>query len=319
MAPSDLKRRSRWLGRYPWRTVLRLGAALVGVMACGWLLAKLWPEPDRVARGAPASLDDPSSLAPFPLQPVIVLLVGIDADQLSDPSNQAAPQGPANADALLLLRIAAKEPLQVLQIPVELAVRLPGRSKPSSLASLWLGGGVSLVNDAIREIVGLPDGVPQRYVVMPRRGLRHLVDGLGEVDVILSQSYTSKDKAQGYSVNLQAGRQRLNGAQAEQLARYRKDAKDDPNRRLRQQVLIQGLMDQIKDPGGIDVVPGVLKGLDGLIETNLSRSEQLSLAAAVMSSPMPVQMSQLPLAKRVGEQTLREIKPGQPLPLWPQQ
>ena len=139
----------------------------------------------------------------------------------------------------------------MLQIPTELGVQLPGEQDPGSLAQLWRRGGVSLVRDAIRDIVGHEEGAPQRYVVMPRAALRRLVDGLGNVEVVLGQSYQRKDKTQGYSVNLQAGRQRLNGAQAEQLVRYRKDAKDDPNRRLRQQLLIQGLMDQIKDPGGI--------------------------------------------------------------------
>ena len=56
----------------------------------------------------------------------------------------------------MLLRIDASTSLEVLQIPIELAVQLPGAGEPSTLASLWRGGGVALVNDAIREIVGLP-------------------------------------------------------------------------------------------------------------------------------------------------------------------
>ena len=318
MAPSDLKRKWRWLGRRPLRTCLRLGAAVLGVAVSGWLLAKIWPEPDRIARGAPPNADNPRSLAPFPEEPVTVLIVGIDADRLGDTTNKAAPKGPANADALVLVRISADQPVQVLQMPTELAVRLPGGDQPTSLSSLWLKGGVSLVNDAIREVVGLPEGVPQRYVVMPRQALRSLVDKLGEVDVILGQSYKSEDSSQGYSVNLQAGRQRLNGAQAEQLARFRKDTLDDANRRTRQQLLIEALIEQIKAPGGIAVIPSLVKLLDSEVETNLSQSEQLSLAAAAIASPTPAQITQLPLAKRAGDQVLRQIRPGLAAPVWPQ-
>ena len=318
MAPSDLKRRWRWLGRHPLRTVLRLGAAVLGVAVSGWLLTKLWPEPDRIARGIPANADNPRSLAPFPEEPVTVLIVGVDADKLGDVSNKAAPKGPANADALVLVRISADQPVQVLQLPTELAVQLPGGNQPTNLSSLWLTGGVSLVNDAIREVVGLPEDVPQRYVVMPRQALRSLVDKLGEVDVILGQSYKSKDSSQGYSVNLQAGRQRLNGVQAEQLVRFRKDTRDDANRRVRQELLIEALIEQIKAPGGIAVIPSLVKLLDSEVETNLSQSEQLSLAAAAIASPTPVQITQFPLAKRAGDQLLRQVKSGLAAPIWPQ-
>ena len=34
---------------------------------------------------------------------------------------------------------------------------------------LWRRGGVSLLGDAIRDIVGLQQGDPKRYVVMPVR------------------------------------------------------------------------------------------------------------------------------------------------------
>ena len=298
--------------------VLRVGSALLGLGITGWLLATLWPEPDRVAQGAPPSADQPETLAPFPEAPVTVLVVGLDADRLGAPTNQAAPKGPANADALLMLRIASQEPLQVLQIPTELGVQLPGEQNPGSLAQLWRRGGVSLVRDAIRDIVGLEEGAPQRYVVMPRAALRRLVDGLGNVEVVLGQSYQRQDKSQGYNVNLQAGRQLLNGAQAEQLVRHLPDPKAVSQRRQRQDIVVSAVIEQVKDPSGIGVIPVLVDQLDAELETNLSRSEQLSLAAAIIASPEPVTISRLPLAERAGEQTLRQIKPDASLPLWPQ-
>ena len=248
----------------------------------------------------------------------MVLVIGLDANRLGAPTNQAAPKGPANADALLMLRIASREPLQVLQIPTELGVQLPGQKDPGSLAELWRRGGVSLVSDAIHDIVGLEEGDPKRYVVIPRTALRRLVDGLGEVEVVLGQSYQRKDKTQGYSVNLQAGRQSLNGVQAEQLVRHLPDPKDVSQRRQRQDILVEALIEQVKAPSGIELIPALVDQLDADVETNLSRSEQLSLAAAIISSPEPAAIFRLPLADRSGEQTLRQIKAGASRPLWPQ-
>ena len=296
---------------------MRVGSALLGLGVTGWLLATLWPKPDRVAQGAPLSADQPETLAPFPEAPVTVLVIGLDADRLGAASNQAAPKGPANADALLMLRIASQEPLQVLQIPTELGIQLPGEQDPGSLAQLWRRGGVGLVSDAISDIVGLEEGDPQRYVVMPRAALRRLVDGLGDVEVVLDKSYKRQDKTQDYTVNLQAGRQNLNGVQAEQLARHLPDPKAVSERRQRQEILVEAVIEQVKAPSGIGAIPDLVNQLDAELETNLSRSEQLSLAAAIIASPDSVAISRLPLADRVGEQTLRQIKPGATRPLWP--
>ena len=318
MTSSKETRLTRWFGRRPLRTVLRLGAIALGVGATGWLLNVFWPEPDRAAKEALTKSDAITNLAPFPSAPVMVLVVGIDANQLGESSNQAAPLGRANADALLLLRVSAEEPLQVLQLPSEIAVQLPGSDSPTSLSSLWQSGGVALLNDAIQDILGSTQQVPQRYVVMPRTALRTLVDGLGDVDLVLDQTYQHNDQSQGYSINLQAGRQRLNGEKAEQFARYRPTPLDNANRRNRQQDLILALVDQVKDSSVISTLPLLVSRLDDELDTNLSRLEQLSLAAALIASPLPVRITQVPLAKRVDNQILRQVKPDQTLPLWPQ-
>jgi LCP family protein required for cell wall assembly len=318
MTSSKETRLTRWFGRRPLRTVLRLGAIALGVGATGWLLSVLWPEPDRAAKEASTKSEAMTNLAPFPSAPVMVLVVGIDANQLGESSNQAAPLGRANADALLLLRVSAEEPLQVLQLPSEIAVQLPGSDSPTSLSSLWQRGGVALLNDAIQDILGSTQQVPQRYVVMPRSALRSLVDGLGDVDLVLDQTYQHNDQSQGYSINLQAGRQRLNGEKAEQFARYRPTPLDNANRRNRQQDLILALVDQVKDSSVISTLPLLVSRLDDELDTNLSRREQLSLAAALIASPLPVRITQVPLAERVDNQILRQVKPDQTLPLWPQ-
>ena len=317
MTPTQPKRLMPWLGRHPLRTVLRLAAAVVGLGATGWLLSTVWPEPDQVARTEPVAADNPTNQAPLPLGPVTLLVVGIDADQTNDPVNNAAPRGRANADAVMVVQVDAQQPLRVLQVPIELALQLPGQTTPIRLGSLWQTGGVALLSDAIRELVGLPADQPHRYVVVPRRVLRSLVDGLGDLDVILNASFQRTDKAQNYTVNLQAGRQSLNGAQAEQLARYLKDPLDDPNRRLRQQLLIRAVVEQFKGPGVMGKIPGLVDAAASAVETNLSNPEMLSLAAAVLSSPSSVKVQQLPLAKRAGKQVLRQIKAAEPQPLWP--
>ena len=168
----------RWLGSHPCRTILRNSAALGGAALIAGGLGVIWPEPDPMAE-TPPTADDPTSLAPLPKQPVMVLVVGLDSDGLNDPNNRAAPRGLANADSLMLLNVSADAPLQVLQLPTELAVNLPGQDALQPLSAAYRQGDVSLTADVVTEVVGLNQGEPDRYVVMPRQALRTLVDGLG--------------------------------------------------------------------------------------------------------------------------------------------
>jgi LCP family protein required for cell wall assembly len=247
----------------------------------------------------------------------MVLVVGLDADTLNAPSNNAAPQGPANADSLMLVNISTKQPVQILQLPTELAVQLPGIEEMQALSKTWQHGGIALTSDVIGELIDLPMNKPDRYLVLSRQGLRRFVEGLGDIEATLNQTYEYEDKAQGYRVNLQAGLQTINGAQAEQLARHKPKANNDHQRRVRQQLLLQGMHQQLGVIDSVTVVPELLNVLSNQVTTDINSTEMLSLMAAAISAPSPPVITELPLAPRVGQQRLRELTPDISLPIWP--
>ena len=315
---SQQKPSKGWLGDRPGRSLLRIGAALLGTALAGTALATVWPKPDPVGADVQSS-EGSLTLAPLPEQDVMVLVVGLDADTINAASNQAAPKGPANADSLMLVNISTKEPVQILQLPTELAVQLPGIEEMQSLSKTWQQGGIALTSDVVGELIELPANKPDRYLVISRQGLRRFVEGLGDIEVTLNQTYKYEDKSQGYSVNLQAGIQTLNGAQAEQLARHKPKANDDHQRRMRQRLLLQGVHQQLTQIDAITVVPELLSVFSNQVKTDISNKEMLSLMAAAISAPSPPVITELPLAPRAGQQMLRELKPDLSLPIWPDQ
>ena len=315
---SQQKPSKGWLGDRPGRSLLRIGAALLGTALAGTALATVWPKPDPVGADVQSS-EGSSTLAPLPEQDVMVLVVGLDADTINAASNQAAPKGPANADSLMLVNISTKEPVQILQLPTELAVQLPGIEEMQSLSKTWQHGGIALTSDVVGELIELPANKPDRYLVISRQGLRRFVEGLGDIEVTLNQTYKYEDKSQGYSVNLQAGIQTLNGAQAEQLARHKPKANDDHQRRMRQRLLLQGVHQQLTQIDAITMVPELLSVFSNQVKTDISSKEMLSLMAAAISAPSPPVITELPLAPRAGQQMLRELKPDLSLPIWPDQ
>ena len=315
---SQQKPSKGWLGDRPGRSLLRIGAALLGTALAGTALATVWPKPDPVGADVQSS-EGSSTLAPLPEQDVMVLVVGLDADTINAASNQAAPKGPANADSLMLVNISTKEPVQILQLPTELAVQLPGIEEMQSLSKTWQHGGIALTSDVVGELIELPANKPDRYLVISRQGLRRFVEGLGDIEVTLNQTYKYEDKSQGYSVNLQAGIQTLNGAQAEQLARHKPKANDDHQRRMRQRLLLQGVHQQLTQIDAITMVPELLSVFSNQVKTDISSKEMLSLMAAAIIAPSPPVITELPLAPRAGQQMLRELKPDLSLPIWPDQ
>lgn len=298
------------------RAAVRLGAAAIGVAMSVGTLALLWPRPDR-------SLDTrelltPADLAKPPTRPVTVLVIGVDAERQGDPVNGAAPRGPANADALLLVRVNPNAPTQVLNLPPELAVNLPGQSRPQALGSLYRFGGAALVGDAVRELVGLESSQPDRYLVLSRSALRNLVDGLGGIEANPPQAMRYRDRSQNFSIDLQAGLQRLQGRQVEQLVRFRDPLRPLQSRIDDQQEAVQGLVRAMALPAQLANLAGLIGSLQPEVNTNLSQTETLSLLAAALSQGEAVQFATVPLSPaKASHGNLRQLSPTATAPLWP--
>ena len=295
------------------RAINRLAAAGAGVVLAVAGLSLVWPRADRVE--ARRELNSVADLAKVPSRPVTVLVIGSDAQRPADQTNGAAPLGPANSDALLLLRVQPAGPLQVLEIPIEAAVQLPGQKRPQALGSLYRQGGVALVGDAVRELVQLPQGQPDRYVVLGRAALRSLIDGLGKLDVSPSRPIRYADRAQKLSIALDAGLQQLDGQQVEQLVRYRDPAGGEEGRRQQQQQVLRALVRDLAQPDRLPLLTPLARHMLGLIETNLSEGELLSLMAAGLSQPEAIDVTSLPLEPAdPRHKTMRQLAAADALP-----
>ena len=275
------------------RAALRLLAAGLGLATSLALLSMIWPESDRAVRDqGPA---DAAGLAELPSRAISVLLIGSDAERAGVAANGAAPPGPPNSDALLLVQVDPQGPLQVLSLPVEAAVQLPGDEQPVALGSLFRRGGPALVAGAAAQLVGLPKGAPDRYVVLPRSALRELVDGLGRVELAPDRSMRYADKAQNYKIQLEGGLQVLDGSQVEQLLRFRDEQQGEERRRDRQLMTVESLLRQMGQREQLQQLPSLLAGLQGSVETNLTQTEALSLLAAALRPGERVEFRTLPL------------------------
>ncbi|MEI7666964.1 MAG: LCP family protein [Synechococcaceae cyanobacterium ELA263] len=285
--------------------------ALVGTTALG----VIWHPQDKALQ--PKADLTPASLAEKPRRPITLLVIGSDSNKFGDTSNGAAPAGPANADALLLIRIDPKGPLQVLNLPRDLAVTIPGSSQPLALGDLYSRGGVALIAGAVRELTGLELPRPDRYLVLPRGALRDLINGIGGLEIDPPRTMRYQDKAQKLKIDLQGGLQELGGAQVEQLVRFQDPWLGESGRRLNHQTFETALYERLRQPEQLARLAYLLQSLQDKVDTNLSPREALSLLAAGLDSDRPIQFASLPLdPAKPSHGKLRQLSKDATKPIW---
>jgi anionic cell wall polymer biosynthesis LytR-Cps2A-Psr (LCP) family protein len=156
-------------------------------------------------------------------------------------------------------------------------------------------------------------------VVLPRAALRQLVNGIGGLEIDPPRTMRYEDKAQKLKIDLQGGLQQLGGAQVEQLVRYRDRQLGEADRRNNQQRFVIALRDRLRETEPLTVLPGVLRDLEGQVETNLTPLEALSLLAAGLDDQRPIAFASLPLdPAKPAHGKLRQLSSKAPSVLWPE-
>lgn len=141
-----------------------------------------------------------------------VLILGISTDIEADLTDtiMIASYDPKNQSASLL------------SIPRDTFI---GESKKNVTASdkinaVYNRKGIEGVLKEVNELTGL--GI-EYYLIVDTEALVKLVDTIGGVEFNVPRNMYYNDKSQNLHINLKAGMQRLNGDQAEQLVRFRKN------------------------------------------------------------------------------------------------
>jgi len=208
-------------------------------------------------------------------RPVNILVMGID--RVLDTSEKAPDIFSGRSDTMLLVRLdPAAETVNVLSIPRDTRVDIPGIGIYKINHANVVGGAMLAAQTVSYNLDGI---TIDRYVRVSTGAFRELVDLLGGVEIFVPTRMYYIDKTQDLRIDLQPGRQVLNGDQAEQFARFRKDGFGDVGRVQRQQQLIRALRDRLTNPLVLPKLPQAIELLQSYIDTNLTLNEMLALAS----------------------------------------
>lgn len=240
--------RKRWSFMQKFFLVL-LALAAVGVFAGYGFLRYTESKIERIAS------EDLTSLQPVAASgdPVNFLLVGVD-DRSSIPEDWENTFGTAagrRTDVMIIAHLVPGERIQMLSIPRDLKVQIPGAGT-NRVNAAYVVGGPDLLVDTIQKVTGIPIN---HYVEIDFGGVGAVVDSLGGVE--LDFTYPGRDRTSGFST--EAGRHTLDGEQAVAYARSRHyeelrngswtgQGGGDISRTGRQQQILIALFNQVASP-----------------------------------------------------------------------
>lgn len=282
-ATGSLTGRSPWLRRLLW--MLGFGTIAVASGVTGLALSLTLPLPEQFVSQESAQTQSFSDLLKKGVRyritrPVNILVMGVDRVPEAELGTDDVFAG--RSDTLMLAQVNPDEPsVNVLSIPRDTQVEFPGRRKVSKINHAnWIGG-PRLAADVVSYNLGNVE--IDRYVRFSTEAFRELVDLLGGVEVFVPKPMQYDDHTQDLHIDLKQGWQVLDGAEAEQFARFRNDEYGDIGRVQRQQVLIRALRDRLTSPTVIPKIPQILQLLQTHIDTNLTSEELLALASFALN------------------------------------
>ena len=224
-------------------------------------------------------------------RPMTLLVMGID--RVLDAPNDSLKAFSGRSDTMLLLHFdPSVRSLRLLSIPRDSRVRIPGYGyRKINVANAYGGGELAstVVSNTLNDVT--VDG----YLRVTTDAFKQLVDLVGGVEVFVPYPMVYRDVTQNLEIDLPAGKQTLNGEQAEQFARFRKDGFGDIGRVQRQQVLLKALQNRIYNPVILARLPQAVDIIQQNVDTNLSWQEVIALFNFVRGlERQDIQMVMLP-------------------------
>ena len=214
-------------------------------------------EPHQIVRLTP----------PQPNAKINVLVLGVDEGLLP-----GGIRAPTRSDTMMLASFDSRTgELNVLSVPRDSRVLMPGRARADKMGHAHAHGGVTLVVNTLQLLLDVPI---HYYMRVDHSAFRRLIDAIGGVDYYVERDMFYEDPYQDLYIDLTKGQQRLDGSKAEQYVRYRGDG-SDIDRIGRQQKFLMAAIRQALKPANLLKVNTLIDIVMRSVHTNIDSADVL--------------------------------------------
>ena len=201
-----------------------------------------------------------------------ILLLGVDSN-----GPDTLPFSGVRSDTMIILNIDMNgKTVNAISIPRDSKVYIADEHGDQKINAAYAIGGIDLTKKTIEETLGIRI---HNYVIVNSEGVRKLIDAIGGIPIHIDQNMHYRDYTAKLNINFEKGYHVLNGAQAEEYLRFRKDYLGDIGRIHRQQKFINALIEKIKSPEALKTIPEALKIASLYTRTDLNLYQMSQYAA----------------------------------------
>ena len=222
-------------------------------------------------------------------------MLGCSGDPVRNIIVAGVDEGGYRTDLLMLCQINRYTgELNILQIPRDTKVQ--NRRNDKKINSAYYSG-YDCLRDEVAQVTGL---IADDYIMLGFDGFTDVIDAIGgvRIDVPIRMYYT--DPVQDLTIDLKAGKQRLDGEKAQMFMRFRQN-NDGPgyvngavDRIEAQKTLYSAVTKKLLSPVGWLRAPAVFSALKKNSETNMSGGELFGVMRDVAATAGNMEIHSLP-------------------------
>ncbi len=209
------------------------------------------------------------------LEPFSALILGLDAED----------EGASRSDTIIAMTVNPdEESVKMVSIPRDTLVTLPNGQLEKINAAHATGdfntphSHAMNAKEAVSDFLNIPI---EFYATLDFNGLVELVDAVGGITVDAEFAFNQSDYInRGETIEIQEGRQTLNGAEALGYARMRKqDPRGDFGRQERQREVIVEVLNELVSMNTITNLSKILNAIQPYLNTNATSKQMLAIAS----------------------------------------
>lgn len=227
------------------------------------------PEIRVALTGKPSTTLPPASEVEVPESPSAMNLLVLGSDRREGEADE-----PSRSDTIILVHVDPDQDyLSLLSLPRDLRVNVPGYGL-NKINYAFAVGGAALTIKTVEEVTGVDI---DHYVEVDFNAFRDITDALGGVYVDVDRRYYNDNPAYEL-IKLAPGYQLLDGDDALDYVRFRRDLNLDFGRMERQQTFLSAMKEQAM---GWDLpfkLPRLVSSLFSNVTTDLGANDILKLA-----------------------------------------
>ncbi|AMY06447.1 LytR family transcriptional regulator [Staphylococcus condimenti] len=196
-------------------------------------------------------------------EPFSIALFGVDSD-----AERKSANGGERSDSIMVLSINPdKKKTEIVSIPRDTQAEIVGRGTTEKINHAYAYGGPNMAVKSLEKLMDVPI---DHYATIDMDGMHGMVDALGGVDVVSNSTFSTD----GYNF-VKGEKSHLDGDKALAFIRSRKEegAGGDFGRQERQQLVLQGIANELTSVKSITNFNSVTNEIEKNVKTDLTLGE----------------------------------------------